>query len=209
VKSLAHQSDAELGGPWSVLVRQQRDHTTVDRLLEDVLAASAPDHSAALRSAARAVFPHAFADEVVLWPELCRVLPEGRELTMRVELQHREVNDLWLHLEGGEPTRQERERIVERVVTVVRDVIRDQDEVLLPRLQESVDVARLRRLGMAWEVVRRTAPTRPRSLGTRGPAGSALAALPLSVLDRSRDRLDAVTVPRPGWRVPLAGAQHG
>jgi hypothetical protein len=44
-------------------------------------------------------------------------------------------------------------------------------------------------LGLAWLVLRRTAPTRPHPIVSRRPPGQALSALPLTVLDRTRDRL--------------------
>ena len=191
MRSIAEQTDEELGGPWRVLVRQKRDHVRLDGLLADVLATSGRDQDAALRRPARLVFPHAFAEESVLWPELRRCLPEGRALTLRVELEHQEVNDLWLRLETEQPAGPERQRVVERLVELLREDVRDEEDVLLPRLQESVDTRQLRRLGIAWEAVRRTAPTRPHPLVSRRPAGNVLAALPLTVLDRSRDGLDA------------------
>lgn len=41
--------------------------------------------------------------------------------------------------------------------------------------------------------MRRTAPTRPHPVVARRPPGNSLAALPLSPLDRSRDRLDQLS----------------
>ena len=61
-----------------------------------------------------------------------RLPPDGLALTLRVEREHQEVNELWT------------------------------------------------RLGLAWEAVRRTAPTRPQPLVSRRPPGNALAALPLT-----------------------------
>ena len=34
MRSISEQTDAELGGAWSVLVRQKRDHVKLDRLLD-------------------------------------------------------------------------------------------------------------------------------------------------------------------------------
>src|SRR5829696_5425299 len=68
VKSIAGQTDDEMGGAWSVLVRQRRDHVRLDGLLDEVLATSGWDQDTALRRLARLVFPHAFAEESVLWP---------------------------------------------------------------------------------------------------------------------------------------------
>ena len=59
-------------------------------------------------------------------------------------------------------------------------------------LRERLDDATLRRLGLAWAVVSRVSPTRPHPTVARRPPGNALSGLPLSVLDRSRDHLDAI-----------------
>ena len=197
MRSLADQTDDELGGRWSVLVRQKRDHVRLDRLLEQVQTTSGEEQEAVLHRIARLVFPHAFAEESVLWPLLRRVLPDGEELTLQVEEEHQEINELWTRLKTEPASQHGRDRIVARLVELLREDVRDEEDQLLPRLQEAVDVRTLRRMGIAWEVVRRTAPTRPHPVVSRRPPGNALAGLPLTVLDRSRDGLDhlARTVP--------------
>jgi hypothetical protein len=190
MRSLADQSVEELGGPWSVLARQKRDHVRLDRLLRELEGASGADQEQVLHDIARLVFPHAFAEESVLWPQLRRVLPDGEALTLQVEREHQEVNEIWVRLESGRLAATERRVAIERLVEVLREDVRDEEDELLPRLQAAVDVSRLRRLGVAWEAVRRTAPTRPHPVVSRRPPGNALAALPLTLMDRSRDVLD-------------------
>lgn len=201
--SLADQSDRELGGPLSVLSRQKRDHVRLDQLLER-LGHTGPgrDQDAVLHRIARLVFPHAFAEESVLWPELRRVLPDGDDLTLRVEDEHQEVNELWTMLESLPRDDPGRGSVLHRLAQVLRQDVRDEEDVLLPRLQQNVSVARLRVLGVAWEAVRRTAPTRPHPVVARRPPGNALAALPLTVLDRGRDTLDRAARRWDGVRAP-------
>jgi hypothetical protein len=190
--SLADQSSVELGGPLSILTRQKRDHVRLDALLRQLDASPVgTELETVLHRIARLVFPHAFAEESVLWPEIRRVLPDGHELTLQVEQEHQEVNELWTRLEPTLPTSAERGELIERLAQVLREDVRDEEDELLPRLQDAVSATRLRFLGIAWEVVRRTAPTRPHPVVSRRPPGNALAALPLTVLDRSRDVLDA------------------
>ncbi len=188
--SIAHQSEAQLGGRISVLARQRRDHEELDRLLTRLRATSDAEQDEVLTRIARLVFPHAFAEEAVLWPAVRATLPDGEAITLRIEQEHQEVNELWAALERtphGDPRRAE---LLDRLDRVLQEDVRDEEDVLLPRLQAALDPARLRRLGVAWEVVRRTAPTRPHPVVARRPPGNALAALPLTVLDRSRDHLD-------------------
>ena len=66
----------------------------------------------------------------------------------------------------------------------------DEEDVLLPRPQAVLSRTRLRALGPAWEVVRRTAPTHAHPVVARRPPGNVLAAVALSVLDRARDLVD-------------------
>ena len=190
--SLADQDLDQLGGRMSILTRQKRDHERLDRLLHQ-LAESSPgvEERAALQSIARLVFPHAFAEESVIWPEARRVLPDGEQLTLQVEQEHQEVNELWAsleHLPSGSPART---TAIVRLTEVLRQDVRDEEDDLLPRLQDAVSARRLRTLGIAWEAVRRIAPTRPHPVVSRRPPGNALAALPLTVLDHGRDALES------------------
>jgi hemerythrin superfamily protein len=195
-RSIAHQSVEELGGPASVLVRQRDDHIELDRLLHELDGTTGTAQERVLRSIVRLVFSHAFAEETVLWPVLRRVLPDGEALTLRVEEEHQEVNELVTTLETTAHDDPRRAELVSRLVHVLREDVRDEEDVLFPRLQERVDAAELRRLGRQWELVRRISPTRPHPTVSRRPPGNALSALPLSLLDRARDLVDA-------------GVQHG
>ena len=208
MSSLANQTDSQLGGRWSILTRQKRDHVRLDRLLRELPRTAGPEQEAVLNRICRLVFPHAFAEESVLWPELRRRLTDGHELTLQVEQEHQEVNQLFTRLEEPGLSTVERERVLDRVVEVLREDVRDEEDELLPRLQAAVDVRRLRQLGVAWEAVRRTAPTRPHPVVSRRPPGNALAALPLTALDRGRDLLDAGARAVPALRPALTSGSQ-
>ncbi len=192
MKSLAQQSVAEMAGNASVLSRQKRDHIKLDELLHRLGDARVSEQDAILLKIYRLVFPHAFAEEAVLWPVIRRVLPDDGELTLRVELEHQEINEVVTRLESLAPGSGEREQVLDRLVELLREDVRDEEDLLLPRLQSHLTEAQLRRLGIAWEAVRRTAPTRPHPLVSRRPPGNMLAALPLTLLDGCRDGVDAL-----------------
>lgn len=192
MRSLADQTYAELGGSWSVLTRQKRDHEVLDRLLDQVGTTTGADQEAALHRVYRLVFSHAFAEESVLWPALRRALPDGEEVTAQVEREHQEITELVARLEASDPDDPERPALLDATTEVLRKDVRDEEDVLLPRLQEVLDEGGLRRLGIAWEAVRRVAPTRTHPIVSRRPPGNVLAALPLSLIDRTRDGLDRV-----------------
>jgi hemerythrin superfamily protein len=189
--SLADQGTDALGGRLSVLTRQKADHVRLDELLHELDRTGPAEQDPVLRRIYRLVFPHAFAEESVLWPALRRLLPDGPALTRQIEQEHQEVNELVTALERLDRHDERRAATLDRLVEVLREDVRDEEDALLPRLQQRATPAQLRLLGVAWEVVRRAAPTRAHPVVARRPPGNVLAALPLAVLDRARDRIDA------------------
>jgi hemerythrin superfamily protein len=205
-RSIARQSVDELGGPHSVLVHQRADHVELDRLLQELDGATGRAQEEVLQRIDRLVFSHAFAEETVLWPVLRRVLPDGDALTLQVEKEHQEVNELVSALEADGLDDPRRGTRLARLAEVLRDDVRDEEDVLFPRLQEAVGVAELRRLGRRWQLVRRLSPTRPHPTVSRRPPGNALSGLPLSLLDRTRDAVDSVVRRAPEQLVPVGTA---
>lgn len=203
MRSVSEQSFQALGGRWSVLARQKLDHIELDRLLDELERASGAEQRRVLRKTYRLVFPHAFAEESVLWPVIRAMLPDGHDLTLRVEREHQEVNELVRRVDSLDDHDPERGEVLRRLITVLRDDVRDEEDELLPRLQEKLSVARLRSLGLAWEAVRRTAPTRAHPVVARRPPGNVIAALPLTVTDRLRDLLDLAALRGPSRVEPI------
>jgi hemerythrin superfamily protein len=190
MRSLADQTVAELGGRGSILVRQRRDHATLGSMLDQLPGTTGAEQEELLHSIYRLVFSHAFAEEAVLWPAARRSLADGEELTARIEREHQEITELVANLERSADGDPRRPALIERTVEMLRRDVRDEEDLLLPRLQDAVDGRTLRRLGWTWALVRRTAPTRSHPIVSRRPPGQTLSALPLSVTDRLRDGLD-------------------
>lgn len=162
--SLADQTLAELGGARSVLVRQKRDHIELDRLIHAVDESSGSQRQEYLNELCRLVFPHAFANELFTKLET-------------LDVDSEEFERLW----GP------------RLVRLLREDVRDEEDRLLPMLQRGVNQRTLVQLGWAWQAVRSVSPTRPHPVVARRPPGNALAATPLTILDRSCDQLDRVS----------------
>lgn len=191
--SIAEQTPAELGGSLSVLHRQRRDHVRLAHLLQALGRTPEREQGPVLLAIYRLVFPHAFAEEAVLWPVMRGFLSDGHELTLRVEREHQVINELVLRLQGLPADAADRQDVLVRTMELLVEDVRDEEDLLLPRLQSVLTPAQLKLLGFAWEVVRRIAPTRPHPIVSRRPPGNVLSALPLSLLDRSRDRLEAAS----------------
>jgi hemerythrin superfamily protein len=194
-RTIADQSVAQMGGRTSILARQRADHERLDRLITRVRETreeGGKAHAVALRALARLVFTHAFAEEAVLFPAARRVLPEGDPLTLHIETSHQEVDELAVRIDRSSERDPGHDELLERTFTVLDEDVRTEEDELLPRLQELLSPRELRVLGWQWELVRRISPTRGHPVVSRRPPGQTLSALPLTVLDRSRDNLQRV-----------------
>lgn len=211
-RSVAEQSTAELGGPMSVLTRQKNDHVELDRLLKRLDQTTDSEQDQVLLSIYRLVFPHAFAEEAVLWPVMRRALDDGHALTLEVEQEHQEVNELVARLDQMDRADEQRPAVLSRLVEVLRDDVRDEEDELFPRLQSVLPLWQLQALGLAWEAFRRTAPTRSHPVVARRPPGNVIAAVPLTIIDRTRDRLDSKALQSsggPAWALRVISTALG
>lgn len=120
------------------------------------------------------------------------MLPDGAELTLTIEQEHQQINELFTELEQTDPDGDRHRELWGRITTLLREDVRDEEDELLPKLQSALSAGQLIALGVAWEVVRRTAPTRPHPVVARRPPGNVAAAAPLTVIDRLRDRIDRI-----------------
>ncbi|WP_236827756.1 MULTISPECIES: hypothetical protein [unclassified Blastococcus] len=77
---------------------------------------------------------------------------------------------------------------------------------MLPRLQERLSAEELRSLGRRWALMARISPTRPHPTVSRRPPGNVLSGLPLSLIDRTRDVVDAGVRRAPDRFVPAGRA---
>jgi hemerythrin superfamily protein len=210
--AVANQSVGQMGGRTSIVARQRADHERLDRLIARARAthdSGGAAHARTLRALTRLVFTHAFAEEAVLFPAARRVLPEGDPLTLRIETDHQEVDELVTRLDRSSPADPGHRELMERTFRVLDHDVRTEEDELLPRLQQLLSPRRLRLLGWQWEVLRRVSPTRPHPLVSRRPPGQTLSALPLTVLDRARDllqRLDEAT--RCRFTAPVSAADR-
>ena len=188
--TIADASVDALGGSWSVLVRQRADHRRLSELVAQVRATEGAAQDEVLTRLCRLVFPHAFAEEAVLFPAARRILPEGDPLTEHIETEHQKINEVWSAVERSLHDDPGRAELLERAFALLDEDVRDEEDDLLPRLRAALDDRELRRLGRVWELTRRVSPTRAHPVVSRRPPGQTLSALPLSALDRSRDAAD-------------------
>lgn len=203
-QSIAGLPEDALGGPGSIIVRQRREHARLHELVGRVRATQGAEQDEVLTELCRLVFPHAFAEEAVLFPAARRLVGQEAE-TLEIEEEHQEINEVYSALERSSHADPGRPELLERALALLDHDVRDEEDELLPRLRAQLDDAELQRLGRRWELVRRIAPTRAHPVVSRRPPGQTLSALPLTVLDHSRDGLDRLARRAPA---PLAAGSR-
>lgn len=201
--SIASQSVEELGGPGSVLARMRAEHVELNRLLDHLPRARGDEQDEILTRLWRFVFPHAYAEEILIWPAVRAVSPDGDTVTAHVEQGHQKLSELTTALDRIRPGDPGRDQLIAEVIAELRLDVREEENVLLPRLQRGMTQQQLRRLGRSWELVRRTAPHPAARCGVtpaarqRGGGVAAVAARPLP--GRVGSRRTAQRWPGPGW----------
>jgi len=197
LRSTADQTEEQRGGPRSILSRQSDDHAVLHRLMLDYDdATDAGARGTIVAELAERALRHAFAEETVLFPAYRQHLPElDDELTAHIEGEHQEINELLEDLQDADPRADDYDARVRRVFELITSDAREEEDILLPQLQQVVDDRELSRLGDAWEAARLVSPTRPHPDVSRRPPGNVLAAGPLAVWDRLRNGLDRLPPP--------------
>ncbi|NIZ92613.1 hemerythrin domain-containing protein, partial [Kineococcus rubinsiae] len=191
--SVAEQSEEQRGGRRSILSRQSHDHADLDALMHAYDAEpDAGKRGEIVAELAERALRHAFAEETVLFPAYRRHLPDDADLTAHIEGDHQQINEMLEQLQTADPQAPDYDALVREAFAVIRHDAHDEEDELLPRLQQVASPAQLRAIGTAWEASRRTSPTRPHPRIPRRPPGNALAGIPLAVSDRVKDGVDHV-----------------
>jgi hemerythrin superfamily protein len=208
LRSAADQTEEQRGGARSILSRQSDDHAIVHRLMLDYDdATDAAARAEIVAKVSERALRHAFAEETVLFPAYRQHLPEQEDqLTAHIEGEHQQINELLEDLQGANPKADDYDARVRRVFELISSDAREEEDILLPQLQQAVDDVELCRIGDAWEAARLASPTRPHPRVSRRPPGNVLAAGPLAAWDRVRDGLDRLPAPA---RTAAAGLVAG
>ena len=209
--SVADQSESERGGPGSILSRQSADHADFDALMHAYDAE--PDADARGRIVAELserALRHAFAEETVLFPAYRKHLPGDRdELTTHIEGDHQQINEMLKDLQRADPRSAGYDAEVRRAFAVIRHDAHDEEDDLLPRLQQVASTEELQAIGAAWEAARIGSPTRPHPKVSRHPPGNVVAGAGLAVSDRVKDAFDSLAPIGSVRRAACQGAVAG
>ena len=140
-RSVAEQSEAERGGERSILSRQSADHRDLNDLMQAHEAATDPARLAELLAGlAERALRHAFAEETVLFPAYRQYLPDSADVvSAHIENEHQAVNDSLQRLQDIDPRDPVYADLVSSTFQLIRDDARNEEDVLLPQLQQVLE----------------------------------------------------------------------
>lgn len=169
----------------TIIDLQRRDHAYMNQLFERY-EDPAENQDAVFRELVALVTTHAFAEEEVLFPLSRRMLSTGEAVSADIESKHQRINELLKEMEPmatGEPSFEQR---VPELFGLLEADAREEEDILLPQLNQQLGRRRLQAVGVAWTVAKRLAPNRAHPNIPRRPPGNVLAGIPLLIIDRLR-----------------------
>jgi ribosomal protein L31E len=170
------------------------DHRVIEQLFHDYeTAVSSSEHRRAAQILVRELSKHATVEKLIVYPLAKDVLPQEEHvlnermkdyIAMEYALQalDRLLTDHSLPLEASNA-------LIGEIRQLVQEHVREDEEILLPRLAENLDQRTLEEFGILLEQAKHFAPSRPHLNMPDEPPALALAAPVAAAFDRIRDRL--------------------
>lgn len=171
----------------SVLVR---DHREVQELFRRLQNGGTPDERRRIADEATIeLVRHSVAEDMYLYPEVRKALPEGDRIADRELEDHREIERTLKELEKVDAISPEFDTLITRLTNAVQRHIDDEENVLFPRLLQHIDHDDLVKLGRKVESAKDRAPTRPHPNAPDSPGLLKVLAPGAGLVDRIRDQL--------------------
>lgn len=132
---------------------------------------------------------HSVAEEQHMYPAAREVLPDGDSVADHELEEHAEAERVMKDLDGVEATDPKFDELLGKLMSDIRHHIEDEEQNLLPRLQEACSREQLEDLGEKVLRAKKMAPTRPHPSSPDKPPANKLLAPGAGLVDRLRDAL--------------------
>jgi hemerythrin superfamily protein len=168
-----------------------RDHQAVELVFAELqLGEGSPEHRRDLADHMTAeLIRHSVAEEMYMYPAARRVFPDGDQVADHEIAEHAEVERLLKDLEGVQATDPRFDDLVGKVIAEIRHHVREEEEQLLPRLQEACSPEELQELGRMVVRAKESAPTRPHPAAPDKPPANLILGPGVGMIDKLRDAL--------------------
>jgi hemerythrin-like domain-containing protein len=130
---------------------------------------------------------HEAAEELVIWPAVRRLVPEGHAMVSEALSEEREAKRLFNEFRHIKPGALEFEECLNAISGTARAHITYEQNQIWPALESALSPAEADELGRAWLRERRRAPTRPHPHTPPAPGVLAGVGRVAALVDRARD----------------------
>jgi len=104
---------------------------------------------------------HSIAEEIVVYPEMEKRLPAGKELAEKSRQEHLQVKNLLYSIDSQSSRDTEIVGLVDELMTVLGTHIMDEEQRDIPNLIAQLTITEQEHLGKTFERTKKFAPTRP------------------------------------------------
>jgi hemerythrin superfamily protein len=130
---------------------------------------------------------HAEAEEQFVYPRAKKVIRSGYAVVEREIAQHSEAEAIMNQLDGKKPDDTDFDRLMRKLMRVIREHVKEEEEGWFPQLRRASSAAELRTLADRVEKAKAVSPTRPHPGIPDHPPFNILLGAGAGVVDRARD----------------------
>ncbi len=172
----------------SVLIR---DHRAVEGAFQEYEdeSLSYPQRRDLIDHVVAELVRHSVAEEQYLYPAAREVLPEGDELADHEIREHAEAEKVMKRIERLDPEKPDFDHAARQLIADIRHHVSDEENDLLPRLQQACTANQLQDLGNKILMAKKSAPTRPHPGAPDTPPANLILDPGVGMVDRLRDAL--------------------
>jgi hemerythrin superfamily protein len=199
-------ADQTSGGKNRSLVALLReDHQAVKDMLSNV-GQPGTDQAQLFCQLVHDLVAHEVAEEEIVYPVVRRSVDGGEQLANARINEQQEAEELLAQMEKMSPTTAEFSQRMQQLKDAVLAHANQEETLVFPRLEASVDAERLNRLARAYKLARDTAPTHPHPHAPNTPPGNLVLGPVVAIMDRARDAARAAA---DKFKEARAGRQAG
>ncbi|SFQ58913.1 Hemerythrin HHE cation binding domain-containing protein [Amycolatopsis arida] len=132
---------------------------------------------------------HSVAEEQYMYPAARKHLPNGDQIADHEIAEHAEAEQVMKQLENVEPTDPRFDQLLGQLIADIRHHVEDEENDLLPKLQQACSEEELRELGEKVLRAKEIAPTRPHPSAPDKPPANRILDPGAGLIDKIRDGL--------------------
>lgn len=167
------------------------DHREVENAFQELESGNGtPEHRRDLADHVIAeLVRHSVAEEQYMYPAAREALTDGDKIADHEIEEHSEVEKLMKSLDGLDPDDDTFDELLGKLIGNVRHHVEDEENDLLPKLQQACSEEQLRDLGQKVAKAKEMAPTRPHPSSPDKPPANKILGPGAGLVDKMRDRL--------------------